>query len=362
MHSSVESATRTEHAMSRRLMTLTALALTLAGTSACDEVPEAAFGAGDAVALRPSSGGILLNTSASGEWAIDHLDTNFGTSLDKVSLDAIVLQDVMEKGMTVKLDAVWTEKGELHGKSKYGEHKGDDFLNSIWYLATPAASGATNRQMTISEHNIDAAGFHRYVFLYPNDPAYGWHIYTLQGGGIKNVGEKTEEKPPENIALCAPDPETNGSIEAFVFGDLYVDMKNGKMTDRKDTLMLACVSGGVGKAGGLWEYAPFAYGVDVLEAGTRMVRADYCGDGTSYTKPGNQLYAKDVFGVHDFGQGAGNVTEAIWTREGAACLDTPRDGAYSYADVDCGGWTPMWCKDLEMSDFGPDAVMHSKAP
>ena len=343
--------------MSHRLMTLTALALTLAGTSACDD--EAAFGAGDGVALRPNgSGGILLNTSATGEWAVDHLDTNFGADLDGLSVKSVTLLSKMEKGMTIKLVSWWAENGQLVGKSAYGFHKGDEFVGAVIDFETAKAPGATSRKMTISAHSIDTAGFHRYVFMYPNDPTYGTHIYTLQGGSGK-YGEKNEEKPPQSLAVCAPDPETGGSIEAFVFSDIYVDMKGGQFKDRPDTIMIGCISGGVGKAGGIYGFAPF--GIEAHEGATRMTRADYCGNGDSYTKPGNAFYERDVFGLHDWGAGAGNVTEAVWTREGAACIDTPRDPSFGYNDVDCGGWTPEYCKDRGTDDYA-GAMMHSKAP
>lgn len=348
--------------MSRLMTTLIALALTLTGTSACDEASEAAFGADGEVALRPggySGGGVLLNTSATGEWAIDHLDTKFGNELDGVILESVVLAGKYKD--PVKLEVVWSEKGELRGKSIYGEHKGAEFVGSIWYLSTPKAAGATSRQMTISQYTLDPEGHHRYVFMYPNDPNYGLHFYTSQGGApVKKTGEKSPA-PPQSLAVCAPDPETGGSLEALVYADVYVDMKTGWMKERPDTLNIACVSGGVGKAG-LWGYLPYIYGIDVLQTGTRTVRADYCGDGTSYTKPGNALYLEDRFGIHDFGQGAGNKTEAIWGIKGAACVGIPRDSTFDYASVDCGGWQPMECKDLKYTDFGEDAMMESKIP
>lgn len=349
--------------MSRLTTTLIALALTLTGTSACDEATEAAFGADGEVALRPggfgSNGGVLLNTSANGEWAIDHLDVTFGNDLDDVILDGVELPG-KEKGTVIKLKSVWAEKGQLMGESTYGTHKGDEFKNSVWYLRTPKAPGAVKRTMTISQYTVDPEGLHRYVFMYPNDVTYGKHLYTLQGGS--NTYKENKENPPQNIAVCAPDPETGGSLEALVYDGLYVDMKSGHMTKRDSTLMIACVSGGVGKAG-LWGFLPYAYGLEALQTATRAVRADYCGDGTSYTKPGNALYMEDRFGIHDFGQGAGNETEAIWRTDGAACVNVPRDANFSYASVDCGGWTPKWCEvEATMNSFGGEALIHTKIP
>lgn len=344
--------------MSRRTMTLIALALTLSGTSACDEAPEAAFGADGEVALRPGSfgSGILLNTSASGEWAIDHLDTNFGTELDGVSLEKVIVQG-KEKGMDVALEAVWVKNGVILGKGNGQEFSGSDFVNSTWYLSTPKATLQT-REMTIAAITVDPNGVYRYSFVYPNDPAnYGLHLYNW---AAEKEALEQKDKPAAAVALCKPD-EITGSIEAVVYGDVYVDMKTGEMSDRPNTMNLACVSGGVGKAGAIFGFLPHVHGIEALEVGTRTVRADYCGDGDSYTKPGNGLYLKDVFGEHDFGQGASNPTEAIWTRKGAACLDTPRDAAFDYYSVDCGSGPLTPCKDADVGSFA-GALMHSRAP
>lgn len=346
--------------MSRRTNLALALALSLSGASACDEVPEAAFGDGE-VALRPggySGGGVLLNTSATGEWAVDQIDLNFGNDLDGLILKAVTIKG-KDKDNLVKLDKVWVKNGEILGAAQGTMYSGVDFLTSTWYLHTPSAVFLKDRQMTISAITVDPTwGNYKYTFVYPNDPAgYGIHFYGPSGGGGK---EKDQEKT-STLAVCAPDPVT-GSIEAVIYSDMYVNMTSGDMKDFPGAMSLACLSGGVGKAGGIYGFFPYLYGVEVLQAATRMTRDDFCGDGTSYTKPGNAFYEEDVFGLHNWGAGAGNTTEAIWTAKGAACIDTPRDPAFTYADVDCGGWTPMYCKDMTVGDIGPEALMHTRVP
>lgn len=361
--------------MSRRTYQLLALALTLAGTSACDEAPEAAFGAGD-VALRPGgygSGGVLMNTSANGDWAVAHLDSQFGTDLDGVVLKSVVVKG-KEKFDTVELERVWVEKGELVGSWKWLEFRGAEFVDSQWNLNIPGSQNAPERVMTIASYQVDAEGHHRYVFEYPNDPTYGLHFFNfflfkmtpeeiakLQDQGSKDGEVNPDEQQPQNLAVCAPDPENNGSIEALVYGDVYVDMTTGVVKERPFTLQIACLSGGTGKAG-LWNFLPYTVGLEGFEGGIRSVRADYCGDGGTYTKPGNKLYLRDVFGLHDFGNAANNTTEMVAGRKGALCLDTPRDPGFTYADVDCGNGPPPACKDLQLGDFGPEALLQSKLP
>lgn len=353
--------------MSRRTYQLLALALTLSGTSACDEAP--AFGAGD-VALRPGgfgSGGVLVNTSATGDWSVAQLDRNFGNELDGVTLTSIEINaGAKYENMVVTLEKVWVEQGELRGSWKWLEFKGAAFIGSKWNLKI-SGSPTPDRYMTIDQYTIDAEGHHRYVFMYPNDPNYGPHLFNLMMFGKESLEqqtddkEKTDERPANSLAVCAPDVENGGSVEALVDIDVYVDMTTAEAKKVPDVLSINCLSGGVGKAR-KWNFWPHEVGIDAFVTAVRAVRADYCGDGGSYTKPGNQLYLEDRFGYHNFGNAAGNKTEAIWTSKGAACLGQPRDSVFDYWDVDCGGGPPQECKDSwTMGDFS-DAFMWSKIP
>lgn len=361
--------------MSRRTYHLLALALTLSGTSACDEAP--AFGAGD-VALRPGgygTGGILINTSANGDWAVPHLDIDFGTDLDGVALKSIVVKG-KEKFQTLTLQKVWVKDGQLFGKWEWIEFSGKDFVGSEWNLKIPGSQFAPERKMTLSDYVVDAGGRHRYTFLYPDDAAYGFHFwnfnYLFSKLKPKEIEELTLQQIKEQqkngkdevkqLAVCAPDPDNNGSIEALIYGDIYVDMTTGKVQERPGTIALACLSGGVGKAG-LWDFLPYKVGIEYFEAALRTVRADYCGDGETYTKPGNAVVLKDTYPVYpDFGQYAGHKTEAIWGVKGAFCLDYPRDSNFDAEDVICNGEPLKLCKDLTLKDFDPDGMIHSKLP
>ncbi|NJK33201.1 MAG: hypothetical protein HC927_12795 [Deltaproteobacteria bacterium] len=54
-----------------------------------------------------------------------------------------------------------------------------------------------------------------------------------------------------------------------------------------------------------------------------MLTADYCGDGHSYTVDGTPLAWENESGTVTPDSQPGEL-EAIWTAEGALCLDTPR--------------------------------------
>lgn len=68
------------------------------------------------------------------------------------------------------------------------------------------------------------------------------------------------------------------------------------------------------------------------QATLKMITADYCGDGYSYTEDGTPLEWENQSGtvVPDGEPGA---LEAIWTEDGAACLDAPR--VVDLAEVGC---------------------------
>ncbi|HEY0137729.1 MAG TPA: ADYC domain-containing protein [Nannocystis sp.] len=59
------------------------------------------------------------------------------------------------------------------------------------------------------------------------------------------------------------------------------------------------------------------------QATLKMLTADYCGNGTSYTANGTPLQYEDVEGTVTF-SGTQGAPEAIWTAQGALCLDTTR--------------------------------------
>lgn len=59
------------------------------------------------------------------------------------------------------------------------------------------------------------------------------------------------------------------------------------------------------------------------QAALKMVTADYCGNGTSYTTNGTALQYEDAPGTVAV-EGTPGAVEAVWTDDGALCLGTPR--------------------------------------
>jgi hypothetical protein len=87
---------------------------------------------------------------------------------------------------------------------------------------------------------------------------------------------------------------------------------------------LACTSGALGKCV-RFGYRPWASadGTDlrgVYNACIRMVRADYCGDGTPTTNEGQRIDIYDDHGIQRPENEAAMDFEAGWTANGAACV------------------------------------------
>jgi len=97
-------------------------------------------------------------------------------------------------------------------------------------------------------------------------------------------------------------------------------MPNGALNGDAPGATLACASGAIGKCME-WGFAPWS-APDYFTACTRMVRADYCGDGRSHTKPGIQI-AFDKFD-RPWQVPPRYRFEAIWGADGAHCITAPR--------------------------------------
>jgi len=96
----------------------------------------------------------------------------------------------------------------------------------------------------------------------------------------------------------------------------------GSKIDDPNRFTFACMGGAIAKCA-LWGYRPWAsYSGMALaayhQACTRMVRADYCGTGQSYTKTGNPINFYDELGIQQDTEDW--FFEAEWDINGARCF------------------------------------------
>jgi hypothetical protein len=102
------------------------------------------------------------------------------------------------------------------------------------------------------------------------------------------------------------------------------------IANQSDWITLACAGSAAAKMS-LLGYGPHAEFTDTStpasvgqrQATLKMITADYCGDGESYTEDGTPLEWENQGGTV-VPAGEVGTLEAIWTEHGAACLDAPR--------------------------------------
>ena len=308
----------------------------------CDPDPSEAV-ADDATFLRPGGGGgIWLNTSSLGSKEFSELDLT-GQLHAGVKLTSVKVKGPDAQWLLA--DSTEVVEGQLRAHVGQTTYAGAALIDSQWNLSIPdydyewddpvdptkEDNGMRHVVLWISAYSEDAVNQGRYTFL------------TLDEEGEPNY-------------VC--DSDADGFHAAIPVKNVSVDPQTGDMTARPSTLYLACVSGAVGKAV-LWGYKPWERALAEFEVAARMVRADYCFDGVSWTSTGLTLQVRDKFAINNFLREE-DPTEVVWTADGLACIGQPRNPAYSAPQVTCNGAPVPTCPgDLTLSSY-PDAMFWTK--
>jgi hypothetical protein len=116
----------------------------------------------------------------------------------------------------------------------------------------------------------------------------------------------------------------------------YWNTQTGARIDNPDVVTFACTSGALGKCVRLG-YRPWAQAArctgevcsavslaDYHQACTRMIRADYCGNGTSYTLDGTLIEVYDELSPPILTNTMGWSVEGQWNPGGASCVGEAR--------------------------------------
>ncbi len=123
--------------------------------------------------------------------------------------------------------------------------------------------------------------------------------------------------------LCQPD--LAGITQAIPLTGRWD--KTGAYID-DDSITFACTNGALGKCV-RWGYKPWKSIKgkslrDSHQACTRMVRADYCGNGIGHTKDGTLIDVYDRLGIQQRTKNSGMSFEAAWGVDGAVYLNRTR--------------------------------------
>ena len=151
------------------------------------------------------------------------------------------------------------------------------------------------------------------VQIDPEDTAQEIYLYTVLSQRADGQWQN----------LCLPDSQ--GVAKAIPLSGRW-DATGTHIDDGNITF--ACINGALGKCV-RWGYKPWQtiQGEslrDYHQACTRMVRADYCGNGMSHTQEGTPIDVYDRLGIQHQTSGSGMVFEAAWGVNGMVTLNRPR--------------------------------------
>ena len=169
---------------------------------------------------------------------------------------------------------------------------------------------------------------------------------------------------------CGSDASGRG-IEAIPVAGVW-DMSEGTPTggshsDSSEMFTFGCRDTAIGECVE-WGYKPWLTmtrcegrdcwqvpGADYHQTCTRLVRADYCGDGTPWTQDGTLINVYDDVGIQERDPGAAWLHEADWSPDGATCMSGMRiergrkpPCARELLRRSCGTWTD---DTLVMTDY-----------
>lgn len=327
------------------------LLLPLFALPACDEGPEdAAFGEspdGEDAEFRGWGHGSstpLMNTFRQNGSSIGMIRVGLPSTLGtQVSLIYSAVNEEL-----VDLDTVEVVNGALQGVTESGvAMDAFDFEGSLWILETPggASLGVIEDVRYAVEVGLSNYGSKMMTNVDPERVVYKWTSPDAPAMGTKVDPKTGWGGTYDGLHSCPTDAQ--GETWAVMYRGMHVedDGDVSQMFYADQYAYIACLSGRIGKAA-LWGYAPDNPSPSIpdltfaeFEGAHRMVGAEYCGDGRSYTRAGEAVTLKDKWGinVHDPNS---PTTEAVWGINGAICVSAPRWEIYS-APLLCNNGTTL---------------------
>jgi hypothetical protein len=105
---------------------------------------------------------------------------------------------------------------------------------------------------------------------------------------------------------------------------------------------------------------------DVYQACTRMLRADYCGDGRPHTRDGTLVNVYDTLGIQSPQAQSELTFEAAWTAGGAVCVRKVRipevttlDALVESCPARLRGHVGTVCSEQDLMQSGEPLVLNS---
>lgn len=171
----------------------------------------------------------------------------------------------------------------------------------------------------------------------------GWPHYRFQMG--EDYGSTCHDEEDE-------------IIYARLLNGFTLDEGTGEVEAMEDNTYVACTNGATGKAAA-WGYYDLAVGLEdfePFELAIRVIRADYCYDGISFTQPGVALEIEDAWSVDDSDVG---TLEAIWGEDGLLCRNV---GRLTTIPSTCGSGSIPTCSSGATLSTYPGAKFVTRLP
>jgi hypothetical protein len=237
-----------------------------------------------------------------------------GMSLNGMSLNGMSLNGMSLNGMS--LNGMSLNGMSLNGMSLNGTQLTG--LKSNGQVVSGSALVGTRMKGTLSsggtlDLRVDSAA----TLPAPNSDVWAYTVrYALAGGTWSPLCGESGGVP----VLAVPLTGTWNYAAGVAGGGSWTNTTTSFTFGCRGTALAKCVEFG---------YKPWKTvgGVSLRnhhQACTRMIRADYCGDGTPWTQDGTQINIYDNLGI----QGDASTTwsiDAQWTPSGAVCFDKLRD-------------------------------------
>jgi hypothetical protein len=250
-----------------------------------------------------------------------------GTNLNGANLNGVSLNGTSFNGTNLK--GVGTQGTALHGTAA----DGSPIVGQAWVGTTLRGEiGGAEVTLRVAAVETDA-----------DDPSLEWYMLEHDG-----------------VPLCG------GSGRGLFLAGVWDETgaRRDVLPDQPEfAYSFACEHGALAKCV-TWGYAPAVVGADAHQSCTRMVRADYCGNGESHTADGTLI---DVFDTLDVQHSDASVElefEAGWGPDGALCVSRPRYTEFGDGEerpVSCWDELPA-CDDADQALAAGAKLMNRSAP
>ncbi len=186
--------------------------------------------------------------------------------------------------------------------------------------------------------------------------AFNWVLdWTDAGGALPTYGLAYLDPDTETLTNVCEGMTLDETSVVFLEGERY-DTSDGSVIPNQDHIVSAACRGHAIAKMAMVKYVPYdgQTSPEEREATIRMFRADYCGDGTSYTADGTPLEFTDI-GAHNTVEfdpdTMSDVLEAHWTSEGATCVAKPRLPLYQLQKQNANDNSFLPCHPPECDEF-----------